>query len=154
MRGLKPSIQRIFLNNEKPVEFVPRGPEDVKAAEQATSYISYKFHQHNGYRILNDVFQDAMVKKTGIAYVYYNEQMRPEIHTYTGLNDEEFALIVEDDEVEVIEHEETTTETGAPAPTPTAEPIQTETAPAQPVESTSAKRADDILAMIRDRQQK
>ena len=110
VRGLKPSIQRIFLNNEKPVEFVPRGPEDVKAAEQATSYISYKFHQHNGYRILNDVFQDAMVKKTGIAYVYYNEQMRPEIHTYTGLNDEEFALIVEDDEVEVIEHEETTTE--------------------------------------------
>ena len=49
---------------------------------------------------------------------------------------------------------ETTTETVAPAPTPTAEPIQTETAPAQPVESTSAKRADDILAMIRDRQQK
>ncbi|MBR20406.1 MAG: hypothetical protein CMA64_09740 [Euryarchaeota archaeon] len=48
----------------------------------------------------------------------------------------------------------TTTETVAPAPTPTAEPIQTEPAPAQPVESTSAKRADDILAMIRDRQQK
>lgn len=49
---------------------------------------------------------------------------------------------------------ETTTETVAPASTPTAEPIQTEPAPAQPVESTSAKRADDILAMIRDRQQK
>ena len=48
----------------------------------------------------------------------------------------------------------TTTETVAPAPTPTAEPVQTEPAPAQPVESTSAKRADDILAMIRDRQQK
>ena len=107
VRGLKPSIQRIFLTNEKPVEFVPRGPEDVNAAEQATSYISYKFHQHNGYRLLNDVMQDAMVKKTGIAYVYYNEEMRSDIHTYTNLNDEEFALLVEDDEVEVIEHEET-----------------------------------------------
>ena len=29
VRGIKPSIQRIFLTSEKPVEFVPRGPEDV-----------------------------------------------------------------------------------------------------------------------------
>jgi len=105
VRGLKPSIQRIFLTNEKPVEFVPRGPEDVQAAEQATSYISYKFQQHNGYRVLNDVFQDAMVKKTGIAYVYYNEEMETEIHTYTNLSDDEFAVIVEDENVKVLEHE-------------------------------------------------
>jgi len=49
---------------------------------------------------------------------------------------------------------ETTTETVAPAQQPVSEPVQTEPAPAKPVESTSAKRADDILAMIRDRQQK
>ena len=72
VRGMKPSIQRIFLSNEKPVEFVPRGPEDVAMAEQATQFVSYKFQQHNGYRILSDVFQDAMVKKAGIAYVYHS----------------------------------------------------------------------------------
>lgn len=105
VRGLKPSIQRIFLTSEKPVEFVPRGPEDVAAAEQATNYISYKFQQHDGYRVLNDVFQDAMVKKAGIAYVYFNEEMKSEIHTFTGLSDEAFALIVEADDVEVLEHE-------------------------------------------------
>ena len=105
VRGLKPSIQRIFLTSEKPVEFVPRGPEDVAAAEQATNYISYKFQQHDGYRVLNDVFQDAMVKKAGIAYVYFNEEMKSEIHTFTGLSDEAFSLIVEADDVEVLEHE-------------------------------------------------
>jgi hypothetical protein len=105
VRGLKPSIQRIFLTSEKPVEFVPRGPEDVAAAEQATNYVSYKFQQHNGYRVLNDVFQDAMVKKAGIAYVYYNEEVDTEIHTFTNLTDEEFALVVEADDVEVLEHE-------------------------------------------------
>jgi hypothetical protein len=105
VRGLKPSIQRIFLTSEKPVEFVPRGPEDVAIAEQATSYVSYKFQQHDGYRVLNDVFQDAMVKKAGIAYVYYNEEMETEIHTFTNLTDEEFAVIIEDDDVEVLEHE-------------------------------------------------
>ena len=55
VRGIKPSIQRVFLTNDKPVEFVPRGPEDVATAEQATSYISYKFAQHDGYRVLSDV---------------------------------------------------------------------------------------------------
>jgi hypothetical protein len=105
VRGIKPTIQRIFLSSEKPVEFVPRGPEDVAAAEQATSFLSYKFQQHDGYRILNDVFQDALVKKTGIAYVYYKEDMDAEIHTFTGLSEEAFSMIVEDDDVEVLEHE-------------------------------------------------
>jgi hypothetical protein len=105
VRGIKPSIQRIFLTSDKPVEFVPRGPEDVAAAEQATSYVSYKFQKHNGYKVLNDVFQDALVKKTGIAYVYYNDKTEQEIYTYKNLSDEAFALIVEDDDVEVVEHE-------------------------------------------------
>ena len=105
VRGIKPSIQRIFLTSEKPVEFVPRGPEDVAAAEQATSFVSYKFQQHDGYRVLNDVFQDAMVKKVGIGYVYYKEETDTEIHTFTNLTDEEFGLVVEDDDIEVLEHE-------------------------------------------------
>mgnify|MGYP006969365776 FL=1 len=56
VRGIKPSLQRVFLANDKPVEFVPRGPEDVAAAEQATKFISYKFQQHDGYKLINDVF--------------------------------------------------------------------------------------------------
>ena len=105
VRGIKPSLQRVFLSNDKPVEFVPRGPEDVAAAEQATRFISYKFQQHNGYRLINDVFQDALVKKMGIAYVYYDDKVKSEIHTFTDLNDDEFTLLVNDDEVEVLEHQ-------------------------------------------------
>tara|TARA_R110000868_G_scaffold283442_3_gene543855 strand:- start:3608 stop:5719 length:2112 start_codon:yes stop_codon:yes gene_type:complete len=104
VRGIKPSIQRIFLTSEKVVEFIPRGSEDVANAEQCTSYLNYKFSQKNGYRLLNDVFQDAMVKKAGIAYVYYNKEMKSEIHTFTGLSDEAFAMVVNDDDVEVLEH--------------------------------------------------
>lgn len=105
VRGIKPSLQRVFLASEKPVEFVPRGSEDVQAAEQATQFINYKFQQHNGYTLINDVFQDALVKKTGIAYVYYNESMDQETHTLTGLSEDEFTLLVTDDNVEVLEHE-------------------------------------------------
>ena len=105
VRGIKPSLQRVFLATEKPVEFVPRGSEDVQAAEQATQFINYKFQQHNGYKLISDVFQDALVKKTGVAYVYYNENMEQETHTLRDLSDDEFTLLVSDDNVEVLEHE-------------------------------------------------
>ena len=105
VRGLKPSLQRVFLSSEKPVEFSPRGPEDVEVAEMATNFISYKFQQQNGYKLLNDVFQDALVKKTGIAYVYYDNKEETEIETFENLTDDEFALITSEENVEIIEHE-------------------------------------------------
>ena len=107
VRGIKPSIQRIFMTNDKFVEFQPRSAEDVALAEQMTSYISYKFQQQDGYRILNDVLQDAMVKKVGIALAYYDEKDEIETHTFTGLTDDAMQLLIEEDGVEVVEHTET-----------------------------------------------
>lgn len=107
VRGIKPSIQRIFLTNDKFVEFQPRNAEDVALAEQMTSYIGYKFQQQDGYRILNDVLQDAMVKKAGIALAYYDERDEQEIHTFTGLTDDAMQLLIDQDDVEVLEHTET-----------------------------------------------
>jgi hypothetical protein len=109
VRGIKPSIQRIFLTNDKFVEFQPRNAEDVPLAEQMTSYIGYKFQQQDGYRILNDVLQDAMVKKAGIALAYFDESEEQEIHTFSGLTDDAMQLLVEQDDVEVLEHTETMT---------------------------------------------
>ena len=94
VRGLKPSLQRVFLSSEKPVEFSPRGPEDVQVAEQATNFISYKFQQQNGYKLLNDVFQDALVKKTGIAYVYFDDKEETEIETFKNLSKMNLLLLV------------------------------------------------------------
>ena len=53
VRAIKPSLMRVFLSTENPVEFVPRGAEDVAMAEQATKFANYKFQQQNGYRVLN-----------------------------------------------------------------------------------------------------
>ena len=78
-------------------------PEDVAIAEQMTKYANYKFQQNNGYRMLNDVFQDAMVKNCGIAKVMYEDKTDSETFTYTGLNEDEFMFLAEDDDVEVLE---------------------------------------------------
>ena len=71
VRSVKPSLMRIFLSTAKPVEFVPHGPEDVAMAEQATEFMHHEFTRLNGYRVMNDAFQDALVKKQGIVKAYW-----------------------------------------------------------------------------------
>jgi len=104
IRAIKPSLMRVFLSTDKPVEYVPRGTEDVQAAEQATKYMHYQFNELNGYRVLNDAFHDALVKKTGIVKVYWDTYQEQEVYDFQDLNDMEFTLLVNEDDVEVIKH--------------------------------------------------
>ena len=104
IRSVKPSIMRVFMSTSKPVEFLPKGPEDVAAAEQATQYIHYAFTKNDGYRVLNDAIHDALIKKTGIVKAYYENSYKAEIFTYDNLTDQEYMLLVSDDDVDVIEH--------------------------------------------------
>jgi hypothetical protein len=107
IRAIKPSLMRIFLSHEKFVEFVPKGLDDFANAEQATSFIHWKFQELGGYKILNDAFHDALVKKSGIVKVYWENYQEGKTFTFDNLNDDEFALIVNEDDIEVIEHSET-----------------------------------------------
>ena len=104
IRAVKPSLMRIFLSSSKPVEYTPKGPEDVAAAEQATSYMHYEFNRQNGYRVLNDAFHDALVKKQGIVKAYWLMTPIAKIYTYSDLSDDEFTYLVADDGVTVLEH--------------------------------------------------
>ena len=104
VRSVKPSLMRIFLSTAKPVEFVPRGPEDVAMAEQATEFMHHEFTRLNGYRVINDAFQDALVKKQGIVKAYWMTYPEAEIHTFTDLSDDEYTYLVADDNVTVLEH--------------------------------------------------
>jgi hypothetical protein len=104
VRAVKPSLMRVFLSTSKPVEFVPNGPEDVAGAAQATDYIHHEFTRLNGYRVINDAFHDALIKKQGIVKAYWMTYPEAEIYTYTDLSDEEYTYLVDDDQVSVIEH--------------------------------------------------
>ena len=106
VRAVKPSLMRVFLSSGRYVEYVPRNVEDVQIAEQATEYMHYKFQEMGGFRILSDVFHDALIKKAGIAKAYYEEYDTSEIHTFTGLNDAQYMAVVMDPDVEILEHSE------------------------------------------------
>jgi hypothetical protein len=103
VRAVKPSLMRIFLSTAKPVEFVPKGAEDVAMADQATEFMHHEFTRLNGYRVINDAFQDALVKKQGIVKAYWMTYPEAKTYTFSGLNDEELTYVTDDEDAQVIE---------------------------------------------------
>jgi hypothetical protein len=104
IRAIKPSLMRVFLSSENPVEFVPTSQEDVQGAEQATKYAHWKFQQLNGYKLLNDAIHDALVKKTGVLKIWWEDNTEATIHSYNNVTEEEMMAIVNEEDVTVIEH--------------------------------------------------
>ena len=104
VRAIKPSLMRVFLSTDRAVEYVPSGPEDVQFAEMATKYMQYKFSELGGYRIINDAFHDALIKKVGVVKAYWDTYTDQEIYEYNALNDQEYSVIVNEDGVDVLEH--------------------------------------------------
>jgi len=105
VRAVKPSIMRVFLSTGKPVEYVPKGPEDVALAEQATNYMHHEFSRLNGYKLLNDAIHDALVKKQGVLKAYYKNYPKAKIYTFTDLTEDELSLLTSDSDVTVLEQE-------------------------------------------------
>jgi hypothetical protein len=103
VRAVKPSLMRVFMSTARPVEYIPKGPEDVAFAEQATDYMHYVFNQNDGFRVLNDAFHDALVKKQGIVKVYWETKYRTETYSYTDLTQEERDYILSDMGISIIE---------------------------------------------------
>lgn len=103
IRNIKPSLMRVFLSNQNFVQFVPRGPQEVQQAETATRYVHSEFTEKNGYRIINDAFHDALLKKAGIVKVYWDDYTESESYALSNLTEAEMMLVVSDPDVEVIE---------------------------------------------------
>lgn len=102
VRAVKPSIQRVFMTSDRPVEFIPSGPEDVMSMEQASIYAAAKFRQNNGYKILRDVTHDALVNITGVTKAYWEDYEKPVVYDFTDLDDTQYQAILNDPGVELV----------------------------------------------------
>ena len=115
---MMPSLMRIFTAGDKVVKFTPIGPEDEQVAAQATKYVNHVFYKQNdGFMILYNLFLDALMQKVGIVKHYWEDVENTITETYENLTEQEYSMLLEDDELEVIEHEETITFTEAVDPT-------------------------------------
>jgi hypothetical protein len=107
---MMPSLMRIFTAGDRVVKFVPEGPEDEDTAEQATKYVNHVFYKQNdGFMVLYNMFLDALMQKVGIVKHYWEEVEKTTTESYQNLTEQEYSLLQQDDELEVVEHEETVT---------------------------------------------
>ena len=101
-----PNLLRVFTSSEKVVKCEPQNVEDVALSQQATSYINYIFNRdNNGFSILYTWFKDALLEKNGIVKVYWDDAQKVEQETYENLNDQEYELLVNDENIEIVEEE-------------------------------------------------
>ena len=104
---IMPSLMRIFTTHHNVAEFEPQGPEDVEMAKQATDYVNYVFNrQNNGFKVLYDVFKDALISKTGIVKHYWEEKIEVSTEHYENLTEIEYQAVLANDELEVLQHTE------------------------------------------------
>ena len=105
VNGLMPTLMDIFCSGDEVVKFDPVGPEDVEAAEQETDYVNHVFMEKNpGFQVLHDFIWDALVSKTGVVKVWWETEEREEKHTFYDLDDMQFAMLVNDSDVQVTAH--------------------------------------------------
>lgn len=105
IEGLMPNLMDIFAGSDDVVRFDPVGPEDVDAAQQETDYVNYVFMQLNqGFMVLYSMIKDALLSKTGICKVWWEEKETDDYDTYYSQPEDVYAFIASDPDVEITEH--------------------------------------------------
>jgi hypothetical protein len=100
--AMLPSLMKVFFSTENVVEFVPRGPEDVKFAQQATDYVNYIYQNDNsGFLTTYAIFKDALVRKCGIAKFYWTDDEKVQIDDYTGLDEQTLQMVMQEPDAQV-----------------------------------------------------
>ena len=102
--AMLPSLMRVFFSTENVVEYMPRGPEDVAGAQQATDYANYIFsNDNNGFMTTYALFKDSLVRKCGIAKYWWDETEEVKIEDYSGLDDQTVQMLMsEQAEVKIV----------------------------------------------------
>jgi hypothetical protein len=108
VEGMTPMIAKPFVSSDDVVSFNPVGPDDEEAAQQETDYVNYVVTQKGD--IFNELIaaiKTGLLQKVGVAKYWWEKYRRTEIERYEGITDDQFAMIMQADGVEVIEHSET-----------------------------------------------
>lgn len=100
VQALMPSLLRIFFGPDKTVEFRPRSPEDVAAAEQKTDMVNYVIREDNpGFLVVQGAFKDALVRRLGVIKWWWEEKAKVEGYRMSGLTEQALQAVVTDPSV-------------------------------------------------------
>lgn len=110
VEGILPHLMDIFFGSDEVVRFEPVGPEDEEAALQETDYVNHVFMQrNNGFMVGYTFIKDALLSKTGIVKIWWEENEQEEKETYFDLDEEQYAAMayaceMSDGMMKIVEH--------------------------------------------------
>lgn len=107
VEGVTANVLKPFVGGDRVVMFNPRGPEDEEGAQQETDYINFVvMERNNGFVVLNSGVKDALLLRNGYLKCAWTKREDITIEPYVGMSDEELAMLLQDEDVEVVSHEE------------------------------------------------
>lgn len=97
---IMPSLMKVFTSGGQVVKYEPQTAEDVEQAEQETEYVNHLFTRKNdGFKLMYDWFQDALLAKTGVMKVFVEDEVTPKFDIFDGLDEDQVTEILADDAV-------------------------------------------------------
>lgn len=100
---IMPSLMKVFHSGGQVVKYNPSTIEDVPAAEQETEYVNYLFNRKNeGFKIMYDWFQNALMFKNGVVKVYCEDENQPTYDYFDGISEDVLTEIASEPDVEIL----------------------------------------------------
>jgi len=107
VEGAKSMLLEAFSAGRQPVRFTPNGPEDVEAADIATSYVSHVvFAQNPGLRIMSDVIMDGLLARVGVSKTQWVTDIEEVEEEFENIDEAEFAVLLDDEAVSLSDDQE------------------------------------------------
>lgn len=104
---LMPQILRTIFSGDEMVRFNPLSPQDEGQAKQETEFVNWVMLERNdAFREFSAFVQDALLVGTGYAKVWWETREDVLVERYFGKSDDELAMLMDDEDVEVSEHTE------------------------------------------------
>lgn len=99
---IMPEIMKAFTQNNEVVTFDPIGANDRRQAELESRFVyDVLMKDNNGFISLHEFFKDALLQKNGFFKCYYAEEACVTVENYTGLNELELEMLLQDPELEL-----------------------------------------------------
>ena len=102
VNAVMPSLMRVFHGSDESVSYIPTGPEDVEAAQQATDYANFIMNSdNNGFLVMQAAFKDALIRKVGIIKCFWEDKTEVETYNLTGLDDAALAALAAETDAQI-----------------------------------------------------
>jgi hypothetical protein len=126
MGWMLPGIMRVFTASDQMAEAEPVGVEDIEFARQATDGLNHVFWKDNrGYEVVYAATWDSLLTGNGVVKTYYDDTPVYATSFHSGLSEDQVALLLQDDEIEVLAQTVNTSLEQGMDPT-TGEPVEFE----------------------------